>query len=79
MGAQAGGAQPNLEENVMHTILGLSSAIAAQRIADLHRQATEDRLARLARAGRERTAHGRRGWKRLTFQRRRPAMGATQS
>jgi hypothetical protein len=61
----------------MYTIL--SGEIAAQRIADLHRQATEDRLAHHTRAGRKRTAGGRRRWERLTVQRRRPAMGATQS
>jgi hypothetical protein len=60
----------------MSTIL--SGEFAAQRIADLHRQATKDRLARHGRAGRKRTARGRRGWDRLSFQRRRPAMGAPQ-
>jgi hypothetical protein len=60
----------------MDTIL--SGETAAQRTADLHPQATEDRLAHHGRAGRKRTARGRRGWKQLTFQRRRPAMGATQ-
>jgi hypothetical protein len=61
----------------MYTIL--SGEIAAQRIADLHRQAAQDRLAHQGRAGRKRTADGRRGWERLTFQRRRLATGATQS
>jgi hypothetical protein len=60
----------------MHTIL--SGEITAQRIADLHRQAAEDRLARHGRAGPKRTARGRRWWDRLSFQRHRPAMGATQ-
>jgi hypothetical protein len=60
----------------MYTIL--SGEIAAQRIADLHRQATEDRLARHARAGRKRTTRDRRRWKRLTIRRPRPAMGSTR-
>jgi hypothetical protein len=59
----------------MYTIL--SGELAAQRIADLHRQAAKDRLTHHGRAGRNRTARGCRGWERLTSQRRRPAMGTT--
>jgi hypothetical protein len=44
MGVQADGAlSGNLEEDDMYTFL--SGEIAAQRTADLHRQAAEDRLA----------------------------------
>jgi hypothetical protein len=56
----------------------LSGEIAAERIADLHRQAAGDRLARHGQASRKRTADGRRWWEGLAFQRRRPAMGAPQ-
>jgi hypothetical protein len=77
LGTQAdGGSSGNLEESDMYTIL--SGEIAAQRISDLHRQATEYRLAHHGRAGRKRTAGRRRRWERLTLQRRRPAVGATQ-
>jgi hypothetical protein len=60
----------------MYTIL--SGETAAEPIASLHRQAADDRLARHGRASRKRTADGRRWWEGLSFQRRRPAMGAPQ-
>jgi hypothetical protein len=51
-----------------------SGEIAAQRIADLHRQAAKERLVHHLRAGRKQTARDRRVWERLTFRRPRPAV-----
>ena len=52
--------------------------IVAQRVADLHRQATKQRLLRELRASRKPTVHPRRIWEQLTLRRRpRPAVMTT--
>jgi hypothetical protein len=48
--------------------------IAAQRAADLHRQAAKQRLLRELRASRKPTVQRRRIWERLTVRRPRPAV-----
>jgi hypothetical protein len=48
--------------------------IVAQHVADLHRQAAEQRLLRELRASRNPTVHRRRIWQRLTVRRPRPAV-----
>lgn len=56
----------------MHTIF--RDEIVAQRVAELHRQAAEQRLLRELRASRKRTVHRRRIWERLPVRRLRPAV-----
>ena len=53
--------------------LSLSEEIAAQHVADLHRQAAKQRLLRQLRARRSATIQRRRTWERLTFRRPQPA------
>jgi hypothetical protein len=53
--------------------LSLSDEIAAQHVADLHRQAAKQRLLRQLRARRRVTVQRRRTWERLTFRRPQPA------
>ena len=48
--------------------------IAAQYVADLHRQAAKQRLLREPRASRESTVRRRRLWERQTVRRPRPAV-----
>jgi hypothetical protein len=55
----------------MHTIF--HDEIVAQRVADLHRQAAEQRLLRELHASRRRVVHRRRVSERLTVRRLRPA------
>jgi hypothetical protein len=64
------GSRQRLEEDEMYPVL--SQEVAAQRIADLHREAAAQRLARELRGGRG----GRRRrsvWGRLVFRQPRPA------
>ena len=56
----------------MHTIF--HDELAAQRMADLHRQAAKQRLLRELRASRKPTVRRRRLWERLTVRRPRPAV-----
>jgi hypothetical protein len=48
--------------------------IAAQQVAELHRQAARQRLLRQLRAGRRPAADRRRWWRWLTIRRPRPAL-----
>jgi hypothetical protein len=52
----------------------LTDEIAAQHVADLHRQAANQRLVRQLRASRKRTVQRRRLCERLAFQRPQPAV-----
>jgi hypothetical protein len=63
------GSRQRLEENEMYPVL--TQELAAQRIADLHREAAAERLARELRGGRG----GRRRsvWGRLVLRQPRPA------
>jgi hypothetical protein len=54
--------------------LSFSDEIAAQHVADLHRQAAKQRLLRQLRASRKPTVHRRRIWEWLTVRRPRPAV-----
>jgi hypothetical protein len=56
--------------------LSFSDEIAAQHVADLHRQAAKQRLLRQLRASRKPTVHRRRIWEWLTVRRPRPAVMA---
>jgi len=56
----------------MYTIA--SDEIAAQHVADLHRQAAKQRLLRELRASRKPAVQRRRIWERLTLRRPRPAV-----
>jgi hypothetical protein len=51
----------------------LTQELAAQRIADLHRQAAAERLAGEVWAGHRRATRRRRVWERLPFRQPRPA------
>jgi hypothetical protein len=51
----------------------LTHELAAQRIADLHRQAAAERLAGEVRAGHRRAGRRRRAWGRLPSRQPRPA------
>ncbi len=54
--------------------IAVSDQLAAQHLADLHRQAAKQRLLRQLRASRKRTIQRRRAWERLTLRRRQPAV-----
>jgi hypothetical protein len=65
------GEHTSVEEDEMHP--ELTHQLAAQRIADLHRQAAAQRLAGEVRASHRRSAGRRRAWGRLPFRQPRPA------
>jgi hypothetical protein len=54
--------------------IAVRDQLAAQRLADLHRQAAKQRLLRQLRASRKRTIQRRRTWERLTLRRPQPAV-----
>jgi hypothetical protein len=54
--------------------IAVRDQLAAQRLADLYRQAAKQRLLRQLQANRKRTIQRRRIWERLTFRRPQPAV-----